>query len=277
MPLPNDQPPASSAIHEHNCRAWDQFAINQKRFTKPISNKDFTEALKLLDADGWFEGRISGSALLCLGSGGGRQSVLYAAAGAEVTVVDISAEMLAIDRIAAEQRKLHVNTVQTSIDDLSPLATSSFDIVVHPVSTCYVPDVVAVYRNVARVTTPGGLYISQHKQPGSLQAAVNSSATGYELTEPYYRTGPLPEVADSPHREEGTMEFLHRWQELIGGLCGCGFVIEDLVEPFHAKHDAKNDSFAHRSLFAPPYVRIKARRVKSNPQHDNPEKFWTPD
>jgi SAM-dependent methyltransferase len=276
MTLPSDQQPASSAAHDHNRRAWDQFAVNQKRFTKPISDKDFKESLESLDADGWFEGRIAGSALLCLGSGGGRQGVLYAAAGAAVTVVDISAEMLALDRLAAEQRGLPVNTVQGSIDDLSPLADSSFDIVVHPVSTCYVPNVVSVYRNVARATRVGGLYISQHKQPCSLQATVNPSPSGYVLAEPYYRTGPLPEVTGSPHREEGTIEFLHRWQELLGGLCRCGFVVEDLVEPLHGKPDANNGSFAHRSTYVAPYVRIKARRIESGTQRAGLEKVWTP-
>ena len=41
-----------------------------------------------------------------------------------------------------------------------------------------------------------------------------------------------------------------------------GFVIEDLVEPRHARADAEHGSFAHRSLYVAPYVRIKARRNK---------------
>ena len=254
--------PQSSAAHEHNRRAWDARARAEKRFAKPIADAEFAAALKKLDADGWLTGAIRGRRLLCLGSGGGRQSVLYAAAGASVTVVDISGDMLELDRQAAAARSLAVRTVQASIDDLSALAAAEFDVVVQPVSTCYVPDIAAVYREVARVTTAGGLYISQHKQPGSLQAEVRPSARGgYELTEPYFRTGPLPPVVGSSHREDGTLEFLHRWEELIGGLCRAGFVVEDLIEPLHAKPDAEHGSFAHRSGFLPPYLRIKARRV----------------
>lgn len=259
MPSPE---PRSTPTHEYNRRAWDARAKAEQRFAKPIGDAEFAAALTKLDADGWLEGALRGRRVLCLGSGGGRQSVLYATAGASVTVVDISSDMLDLDRQAAAARGLLVRPVQASIDDLSALAAAEFDVVIQPVSTCYVPDVAAVYREVARVTAPGGLYISQHKQPASLQAEVRPSPRGgYELSEPYYRTGPLPPVTGSSHREEGTLEFLHRWEDLLGGLCRAGFVIEDLVEPLHAKPDAERASFAHRSAFLPPYVRIKARRA----------------
>ena len=193
-----------------------------------------------------------------------------------MTVADLSPEMLALDRQVAAERNLAIRTVEASMDDLGMFAAASFDIVVHPVSTCYVPDILAVYREVARVTVPGGLYISQHKQPASLQADIRPSAGGYELVEPYYRTGPLPPVEDSPHREPGTLEFLHRWEELLGGLCRAGFVIEDLLEPLHADAKAPVGSFAHRSRYVAPYVRIKARRIGNPPARTNAGKLWTP-
>jgi len=186
-----------------------------------------------------------------------------AAAGASVTVVDISPEMLSLDRQVAAERGLNIRAVETSMDDLSAFAAAEFDIVIQPVSTCYVPSVARVYREVSRVIAPGGIYISQHKQPGSMQADVQPSPRGYELHEPYYRSGPLPPVVGSLHREEGTAEFLHRWEELLGELCRAGFVIEDVVEPVHADAEAAPGSFGHRSRYVAPYVRIKARRIAS--------------
>ena len=212
--------------------------------------------------------------MLCLAAGGGRQSALFAAAGAEVTVVDLSPEMLALDRQVAEERNLAVRTVEASMDDLAMFAPAAFDLVAQPVSTCYVPDVATVYREVARVTASGGLYVSQHKSPTSLQADVRPSAGGYELVEPYYRSGPLPAVDDSPHREPGTLEFLHRWEELLGGLCRAGFAIEDLLEPPHADPQALPGSFGHRSRYVAPYVRVKARRL--NQAATNAARLWTP-
>jgi SAM-dependent methyltransferase len=184
--------------------------------------------------------------------------------------------MLALDRQVAAERGLSLRVVQTSMDSLDMFAVGEFDVVIHPVSTCYVPDILAVYRAVARVTASGGLYVSQHKQPASMQAEVQPGPRGlYELAELYYRTGPLPPVTGSVHREPGTLEYLHRWEDLLGGLCRAGFVVEDLVEPVHAKPDAEVGSFAHRSQFVAPYVRIKARRVGTAASSSTPI-LWTP-
>ncbi|MEX2188239.1 MAG: class I SAM-dependent methyltransferase [Pirellulales bacterium] len=248
--------------HEHNRRAWDARARDGARFARPASDEEIARPGDLTDAAGWL-GDVRGKRLLCLAAGGGKHGPLYAAAGADVTVVDLSGEMLALDRQVAAEKRLTLRTVEASMDDLSALADAAFDVVCQPVSTCYVPDVVAVFREVARVLAAGGLYLSQHKQPGSLQAGDRPSPLGYELVEPYYRSGPLPEVAGSLHREHGTLEYLHRWEELIGGMCRSGFVVEDLIEPRHAKSDAATDSFAHRSRYVAPYVRIKARRTNA--------------
>lgn len=264
----------SAAAREHNRRAWDTLVRNKQRFTTPAADDDLRDPLGTSDPLGWLGGDVSGKRLLCLASGGGRQSAIYAAAGALVTVVDLSPEMLAIDRQVAAERGLHLTTIEASMDDLGALAAASFDIVLQPVSTCYLPDVLPVYREVARVTAPGGLYLSQHKQPTSLQATAAPSPGGYEVTEPYYRQGPLPAVSGSQHREEGTLEFLHRWEELLGGLCRAGFVIEDVVEPFLGKPDAPLGTFAHRCHYVPPYVRVKARRVGASAAGES--RLWVP-
>jgi SAM-dependent methyltransferase len=269
-------PTPPSPVHEHNRRAWDARVRRSDVFTRPASDDDFRNPLPVIDRQGWLGASIAGRRVLCLASGGGSQSALYAAAGARVTVVDISSEMLALDRQVAAERNLEVEAIQASMDDLAALATAVYDLVIQPVSSCYVPDVLQVYREVARVIKAGGLYISQHKQPGSLQASTRPAGRGYELTEPYYRSGPLPDVVGSPHREPGTLEFLHRWEELIGGLCHTGFVVEDLVEPLHADAQAELGSFAHRSRYVAPYVRIKARRVGTPQDQRAGAKIWTP-
>lgn len=246
--------------HEHNRRAWDAMVRQKQRFARPARDSDFATTLKELDPCGWL-GDVRGKRCLCLAAGGGRQGPIYAAAGADVTVVDISSAQLELDREVAAERKLDLRTVHTSMDDLSMFRDGEFDLVIQPVSTCYVADIRQTYLAVSRVTRASGIYVSQHKQPISLQTGTQSVGNQFMLEEPYYRDGPLPPVKGSLHREEGTLEFLHRWDQLIGCLCRAGFVIEDLTEPLHAKPDAARDSFAHRSRYAAPYVRIKARRT----------------
>lgn len=254
-----------------NEAAWDQMARQQNRLAKPARQQDFIDPLATVDGCGWLEGDIRGNTVLCLAAGGGRQGPIYAAAGAIVTVVDISEEMLKLDRSVALDKNFNIKTLKASMDRLTELEDASFDIVIHPVSTCYVHDVAAVFCEVARVLRPGGLYISQHKTPTSLQGTLNpNQARGcYEVEQPYYSDRPIPPAKQANLiREPGTHEFAHRWEQLIGGMCRAGFVIEDLTEPNHANPQDPPGSFGHRSAFLAPYVRIKARRLgeRANPK-----------
>ena len=174
------------AAADHNQRAWDALARDGQRFTTAAKDSEFVDPLSLLDGNNWLGGDLSGKSLLCLAAGGGRQAPLYAATGARVTVVDISPAQLELDRQVAAERKLEIRTVQTSMDDLSMFGIGEFQIVVHPVSTCCLPNLKSVYQHVARVTQPGGLYISQHKQPVSLQSDTQFSGDGYLIGEGYY-------------------------------------------------------------------------------------------
>ncbi|MEM7786004.1 MAG: class I SAM-dependent methyltransferase, partial [Planctomycetota bacterium] len=147
--------------HWHNRDAWDRLAKNQDRLAKPARQSDFEDPLAAVDGPGWLGQDITGKRVLCLAAGGGRQGPIYSSAGAIVTVVDLSPAMLELDRKVAKQRNLQLRTVEASMDDLSALPDSSFEIVIHPVSTCYVPRIEPVYAEVARVLIAGGLYISQ--------------------------------------------------------------------------------------------------------------------
>ena len=64
--------------------------------------------------------------------------------------------MLALDRAVAAERGLAIRTVQTSMDKLGMFPAGEFEIVIHPVSTCYLSDVSRVFAEVARVLRPGG-------------------------------------------------------------------------------------------------------------------------
>ena len=239
-------------VYMHNRRVWDERARQRMAHTETAGRKEIKDPLAAADPLGWIERPISGKRVLCLAAGGGKHGPLFARAGAIVTVVDISAEMLALDRKIASELGVQVRTVEASMDGLPMFAESSFDVVVQPVSTCYVPDVHKVYAEVARVLAGDGLYISQHKQPAAMQAEAVFNGRGYLITELYRRESPLPVVhGDLAHRESGAMEFVHTWEDLIGGMCQAGFVIENLIEPRHSDQ---------RAGYLPPFVTIKGRR-----------------
>ena len=251
---------------DHNRRIWDERARKGLLHPRTARDDEFAEPLKAINGRGWIDGGLDGKHVLCLAGGGGLQAPLYAAAGARVTVVDISPSMLEQDRRVADERGLELQTIVASMDDLPMLADSSFDLVTQPVSTCYVPRLPRVYDEIARVLRIGGQYLSQHKQPANLQAAPTPFPNGYAVNQGYYDSGPLPPMhGDFEHREKGALEFAHRLEELVGGLCRSGFVIEDLAEPRHGDPAAEPGTFRHRSHYIPPYVAIKARRIGSPP------------
>lgn len=258
----------------HNEKAWDALVLERSRFANPVRSEDLANPENIINPFDWLTDSLKDRRVLCLAAGGGRHGPVFAKAGAMVTVVDISEEMLRLDQGVAQREGITLRTLKASMTNLGELGDGVFDIVMQPVSTCYVSDLDAVYREVARVIVPGGTYIVQHKQPVSLQAATSLNPDGqYAVTEQYYREGPLPPVMGSKHREEGTQEFLHTLESLVGGLCRSGFTIDDLREPRHGQLDAAPGSFSDRSRFIPPYVAIKATRRTGGPEVS---RIWLP-
>jgi len=265
-----------SFLHQ-NKSAWNHLAESGSVFAKVATDAECSEPLKVLDGRGWLPNSVRGLNVLCLAAAGGWQSILYASAGANVTVVDLSPSMLALDLREAERRQLKVRVVEASMDDLSILDEASFDIVHQPVSTCYVASIEQVYVQISRVLRDGGLYISQHKQPTSLQIIGRTERQHYVIGTSYYHQGPLPPATDTSYREPGATEFMHRWEQLVGGLCRAGFVIEDLSEPYRGDPLATPGDYHHRGWFVAPYLRMKARRISRETQPpQSTSKLWMP-
>lgn len=262
-----------------NRRTWNQLADSGSLFARAATDEECRNPLKVLDGRGWLPPDVRGLDVLCLASGGGWQSVLYAVAGANVTVVDISDSMLEIDRREADRRKLRIRTVRASMDDLRVLDSECFDVVHQPVSSCYIPDLVPMYAEIARVLRDDGIYISQHKQPVSLQISHRNERHQFVIGVEYYHQGPLPAQIDQAYREKGAAEYLHRLEDLVGGLARSNMILEDLREPVRANYKVDVTHYGYRGRFIPPYLRMKARRKPRTPQEAAAARetgIWTP-
>lgn len=249
-----------------NRLAWDD-KVNDPRFTdiNGLPN-DREEALAAVDP--WLrdEGPLDSCNLLCLAAGGGTHGPLHAMAGASVTVVDFSTRQLERDKKVADELGLSLKLIPAAMHDLTALADETFDAIIHPVSLCYVRDIEPVYTEIARVLKPSGIYISQQKQPASLQASSLRPDVGYVLDHPGddgYRLSASTE--ETGFRETGTIEFVHSLETLLGSLCCNGLVIEDIQEPPRGDAWAPAGSPEHRARYLPPYLKIKARRSISLP------------
>jgi len=262
--IPADTLPDQQQHRDDNRSAWDQLS-GDHRFVNPHANASISQEQVKAALDPWLADiPLAGLNVLCLAAGGGTHGPLFAAAGACVTVVDFSPALLAVDEQAARMQNLNLKTVQADLSNLSTLKDEQFDLVMQPVSACYLPDLKLMFAEVARVLQPGGLYLSQQKSPGSLQAGKWSEAIGsYIVQYPVADGSPLvPEVANPlPQRETGMVEYVHSLDSLIGGLCRSGFVIEDFQEPTRGDAWSSPGSVEHRAIFFPPYIKLLARRI----------------
>jgi SAM-dependent methyltransferase len=252
---------SSDQIVRTNREGWDRLVASSHVLTRPVSAEDLQEARKIVDPVGWLEGDPRGKKVLCLAAGGGRFSSLFAALGADVTVVDISPAMLAVDRRMAQQHGFQIRAVEADMCNLPMLNDGEFDLIMQPVSTTYISEPRFAFAEAARVLKSGAIYISFHKQPVNLQASLMPSTGGYVIERSMGTTLHNAKDLVSRFREAGTIEHIHSLQILLGGICRSGFVIEDVVEPQHADALQPPGSFGHRCAYIAPYLAIKSRRV----------------
>lgn len=163
-------------IVQYNQDAWNAQVRKRNCWTVPVTSEEIDAAR---DGDWkiiltpqkpvprtWFpDFQTSDCQVLCLAGSGGQQAPILAAAGATVTVFDLSPDQLSQDRLVAERDGLSLETVQGDMRDLSCFADETFDLIVHPCSNCFVPDVNPVWREAARVLKSGGEILSGFTQP----------------------------------------------------------------------------------------------------------------
>lgn len=100
-------------------------------------------------------GNLTGKRVLDIGTGDGTYAIEAAARGAVVTALDPQQEMLDATERRASRRGLSVRLQRGRIESL-PAGDRSFDVVIAVTVLCFVPDVRAAMREVARVLAPGG-------------------------------------------------------------------------------------------------------------------------
>lgn len=169
-------------------------------------------------------GDVRGKRVLCLAGAGGLQAPLLACAGAEVTVLDLSEQMLDKDREVAARENLNIRIEHGNMCNLSRFADESFDLVLNPPSLFYVPDVMPVFREVYRVLKKGGSFILISFNPIAYVCEYDAELSCYKAVNrmPYRSTD---------HADQGDwVEYGHTMESYIGGQLKCGFVLTGYQE-----------------------------------------------
>lgn len=172
----------------------------------------------------WF-GELSGKKLLGLASGGGQQIPLFTAAGAECTVLDYSEKQLESERLVAEREGYDVKIIRADMTKPLPFEDGEFDIIFHPVSNCYVRDVLPIWRECYRVLKKGGRLLAG--LDNGINFLFDDDETKMVNALPY---DPLsnPALYETAMKNDYGIQFSHMIEEQIGGQLKAGFTLADV-------------------------------------------------
>ena len=231
-------------IESVNRQAWNKATAERCPWVRPVSGETIDRArsgdwaVTLAGPrpvpDHWF-GEIENRLILCLGSGGGQQAAVLAAAGAAVTSLDLSDEQVRRDQEMSDEHALGINCVQGTMTDLSRFAENSFDVVFNPVSINYIDDVQSLWRECHRVLKPKGRLMAGTINPYNFLFEDNEGVGDEGLTAKYS----LPFVEEEVLSEDEVRQAIarnmmfcrsHTLEDIIGGQARAGFAITDLIE-----------------------------------------------
>ncbi len=239
--MPNPRPGFN--VRDYNRYAWDHQVDIKNKFTVPVGPEIIAAARKgefsvLLTETKpvpreWFP-PFQGLDLLGLACGGGQQGPVFAALGANVTIFDNSPSQLEQDRLVAEREGLNIRTVAGDMRDLSAFRDRSFDLVFHPVSNVFCPEIRPVWKEAFRVLRPGGLLLAGFGNSVYFLFGTHldeQEALQVKFSIPYSDLEDLdPDDLDAAIEEGSPLEYGHSLTDQIGGQIDAGFVITGFYE-----------------------------------------------
>ena len=231
-------------VRAYNREAWNRQVAAGNQWTIPVGPEVIAAAREgrweaLLTPTrsvprAWFP-ELRGVDLLGLACGGGQQGPIFAAAGATVTVFDNSPSQLAQDRLVAEREGLAIATVEGDMADLYAFDDASFDLIFHPVSNVFAPEVRPVWREAYRVLRHGGVLLAGFDNPDTYifdyDLIERERRLEVRYTLPYSDLHSLDDDALRRYLNAGQpLEFSHTLDEQIGGQIAAGFLIAGFYE-----------------------------------------------
>ncbi len=172
----------------------------------------------------WFPEKMKDIKLLCLAGAGGQQAPLCAAAGANVTVLDLSKNMLLRDKAVVEKENLSIKIEQGNMCDMSRFSDECFDIIINPPSLFYVPNVTPVYQECCRILKKGGSFILCAPNP------ANYLCEYIQDGDYYIACNKLPYKSYEHDNQGDWIEYGHTLDNYIGELTRSGFCITGFFE-----------------------------------------------
>lgn len=235
-----------------NAETIDRWVNEGWEWGIPVTHEQFTAAqhgnwsvvltpTKPVPAD-WFP-ELAGLHVLGLASGGGQQMPLFAARGAICTVLDYSERQLESERFVAAREGYNIEIIRADMTKPLPFADESFDLIFHPVSNCYIEDVMHVWRECYRILKPGGRLLAGLDNGINFIFDDDGSILKHRLPfNPLTDLSLMQELRDT----DSGVQFSHTLEEQIRGQLKTGFKLIDLFEDINGSgklHDYNIPAF----------------------------------
>ena len=169
----------------------------------------------------WF-GDLKGKKVLGLASGGGQQMPVFAALGAECTILDYSPRQLESERMVAQREGYNIRIIRADMTKPLPFVDEEFDLIFHPVSNCYVEKVEPIFKECYRILKHGGIFLAGLGNEVNYLVDEDEQSIIYSM--------PFNPLVNENQRKmlEDTdcgMQFSHTLEEQIGGQLEAGLVL----------------------------------------------------
>ncbi len=225
-------------ISRANSRAWDKEEETGSWWSKIVDESLIAKAregnleLRITTErtvpESWSK-MLKDKSVLVLCGGGGQQTPLIAAYGADVTSLDISERQIEKDREALSRYSLEAKTIVGDVLSL-PFEDESFDAIVNPISLNFVSDLNKAYSEIDRVLKKGGVFMMGIANPVLyiFDEKKMEKKLKVKYTLPFSADKSLSEREYKKRIERNdTIEFSHTLESIITPLLRRGFVIED--------------------------------------------------
>ncbi len=189
-------------------------------------------------------GDVRGLSVVDLGCGTGRHALRLAEAGANVTAVDFSQEMLARARAKPGAQAIHF--VQRDLGEPLSLPAATFDIVLCSLVLDHIPNLSTFFAEMLRLCRPGGAVIISVMHPAMLLKGVQARFIE-------------PETGD----RVGPASYPHQISDYLMAAVRAGLVLDVVSESSVDTHLAEQSPRARRYIGWPLLLLIRLLRPKS--------------
>ena len=206
----------------------------------------------------WLED-VKGKDVLLLASSGGQQTLLFSAAGARVTAIDISPKMVRKDEEALKRYGLKARTIVGDMRDLGMLDSESFDLVFIPHSINFISSLEGLYCQVSRVLKDNGSFMLGTANPLIYlfdERKIERGKLKVRYTIPFSdEKSKSRKEREEMVRKKDTFEYSHSLKSILEPLFSMGFSMKDFYSDF--SDNDLIDSFLMDSYLAFNFVKIR--------------------